>query len=226
MASFSWPTKGSSGGGGVTKYATLSAFPPSAPDGTVAIALDTDILYAYSTTLVGWIAIGGPGALNNSLGWQEIPAGLVNNSNKTFGPLTKTVIDQDSILVLLDGAPQPLTAWSLIGQSIQFVTAPYWGQKVYVFYLYNGNPPTPPPPTGIEQVEFRTLTSGEASAQQLTLAATPSDPSKVILDVAGAGAQFFNDDYTVAGNLVIWSGYSLGSLPLEAGDKLRISYWS
>lgn len=49
------------GGGGVATYVNFAAFPASAPDGTLALALDTDILYAYNVGLASWIAIAGPG---------------------------------------------------------------------------------------------------------------------------------------------------------------------
>lgn len=47
--------------GGIQTYANFAAFPASAADGTVAIALDTDILYVYNIGSAMWVAIGGPG---------------------------------------------------------------------------------------------------------------------------------------------------------------------
>ena len=49
-------------GESVATYPTFSSFPATAPDGSLALALDTDVLYAYSATAVAWVAIGGPGA--------------------------------------------------------------------------------------------------------------------------------------------------------------------
>ena len=50
-----------SSSGGIATYPTFSAFPPTAADGTLALALDTDILYVYSVAQSAWLPIGGPG---------------------------------------------------------------------------------------------------------------------------------------------------------------------
>lgn len=49
-------------GSGIATYANFAAFPASAADGTLALALDTDILYAYNVGLASWVVVGGPGA--------------------------------------------------------------------------------------------------------------------------------------------------------------------
>lgn len=78
---------------------------------------------------------------------------------------------------------------------------------------------------GVEpQVEYRTITSGEESSKSLTLASTPSDPTTVILDVAGGPAQVYGDDFTVSGDVLSWSGLGLDGL-LEENDQLRIVYF-
>lgn len=74
-------------------------------------------------------------------------------------------------------------------------------------------------------VEYRTITSGEATAGQLTLVATPTDATKVILDVIGVGAQIYSVDYAVSGNVLNWSSHALASV-LDTGDILRIIYFS
>lgn len=51
------------GGSGITTYANFAAFPASAADGTVALALDTDVLYAYNSNSSSWVVIGGPGSV-------------------------------------------------------------------------------------------------------------------------------------------------------------------
>lgn len=45
--------------GGVATYSTFAAFPASAANGTLALALDTDFLYAYNTTSNMWVLIAG-----------------------------------------------------------------------------------------------------------------------------------------------------------------------
>lgn len=58
MSSYSWPN---SGGGGVPTYANLAAFPSAvtAGNGSLAIALDTNIL--YESNGITWLAIAEPG---------------------------------------------------------------------------------------------------------------------------------------------------------------------
>lgn len=59
--SASYPPSGG-GGGGISKYPSFSNFPATATDGTLALALDTDILYAYNVGDAAWLEIAGPGA--------------------------------------------------------------------------------------------------------------------------------------------------------------------
>jgi len=77
--------------------------------------------------------------------------------------------------------------------------------------------------SGTYRVENRVLTSGEASAEQLTLAFTPGTPSYVAVDPEGGPTQFFGLDFTVSGNILSWSGLGLSGL-LSTGDRLRIIY--
>lgn len=79
--------------------------------------------------------------------------------------------------------------------------------------------------SGEPEVEYRTLTGGEATAKQLTLGATPSTASKVIVDIVSGSAQQFGADYTVSGAVLDWSGLGMDTIGMEAGDVLRIVYW-
>lgn len=47
----------------VAKYTNFAAFPVSGSNGDLALALDTDFLYSYSTTSVAWVIIGGPATI-------------------------------------------------------------------------------------------------------------------------------------------------------------------
>jgi hypothetical protein len=73
------------------------------------------------------------------------------------------------------------------------------------------------------KVEYRTITSGEATAKQLTLAVEPLTADEVMLDVKGGAIQFLGDDFTVTGDILDWDGLGLDGI-LVAGDKLRIAY--
>lgn len=94
MSSFTWPPLVTSGG--VPTYSTFAAFPVSAPNGTLALALDTDKLYAYNTTSMTWVIIGGPGTVLSvgspanglSITANVLSLGLASTSNT--GALSNT----------------------------------------------------------------------------------------------------------------------------------------
>jgi hypothetical protein len=46
----------------VPTYATAASLPATASDGSLALTLDTDILYAFNSGSSSWVIIGGPGA--------------------------------------------------------------------------------------------------------------------------------------------------------------------
>lgn len=48
--------------GGIPTYADFASLPSSASDGSVALTLDNDDLYAYNVGMAAWVLIGGPGA--------------------------------------------------------------------------------------------------------------------------------------------------------------------
>lgn len=54
------PASGGSGSG-VQTYATFADFPASAPNGTLAIALDTDTLYIFNSGSMTWIPLNASG---------------------------------------------------------------------------------------------------------------------------------------------------------------------
>jgi len=73
------------------------------------------------------------------------------------------------------------------------------------------------------KTEYRTLSAGEITAKQIVLVLTPNAPTEVSVDVQGAGAQFYTDDFVVSGNILGWAGLGLDGV-LVAGDKLRVLY--
>jgi hypothetical protein len=65
----------------------------------------------------------------------EVPSGTVNGSNVTF-TLSQTPIENDAVLVFLDGLKQKQTTdYSISGTTITFVTAPAIAQIVEVEYV-------------------------------------------------------------------------------------------
>lgn len=59
----SYPIQGG-GAGGVPTYATFAAFPVSAADGTLAVALDTNILYEFDAGTTAWVVVANPAYAN------------------------------------------------------------------------------------------------------------------------------------------------------------------
>lgn len=162
---------------------------------------------------------------SGAVGYQEVPAGVRNGINTTFGPLTYTPSDGNSILVFIDDVLVEQPDWSLVGSSIVFGAAriPVAGQSVYVFYLTAGVAATPPVPTGTPHTEYHTVSSGEATAKQFNLASSPADPTLTLVDVIGGGAQQYIIDFTIAGSVFNWSGLGLDGY-LMAGDVVRLFY--
>lgn len=80
-------------------------------------------------------------------------------------------------------------------------------------------------PSESTRVEFRTLTAPEAAAEQLTLANTPATPGETVVIALGVG-QTYTDDYSVAANVLSWSGVGqMGdTIAPIAGDKFIVIY--
>lgn len=75
-------------------------------------------------------------------------------------------------------------------------------------------------------VEYRTISSGEATANQLTLTGTPATPSKTLVDIFdGGGPMQYTAEFTVSGTTLSWSGGVYAGV-LVAGNRLRVTYWT
>lgn len=188
---------------------------------TLNIQDEASVFLTYDSTESRWMVVGGSGG--GAVGYQEDLAGAVNGINTTFGPLTFNPVNDESIIVYVDGLVLRESEWSRSGSNIVLTTAPIAGQKVFVFYLRNGVASPAPVISGIWKTEYRTISGGEATAKQLTLAQTPASGTEVMLDVIGGGAQFYGDDFTVTGTTLSWSGLGLDGV-LGSGDKVRIGY--
>lgn len=80
---------------------------------------------------------------------------------------------------------------------------------------FGGSSPSP---------EFRTITSGEELAKQLTLSNIPDNPLNVLMFVLNGFPQENGVDYSVTGNVVDWNGLGLDG-DLTAGDTILLLYW-
>lgn len=76
-----------------------------------------------------------------------------------------------------------------------------------------------------ENVEYHTVTSGEATAKQFNLAATPITGNKTLVDITTGSTQNYGSDFTITANVFNWSGLGLDGL-LAAGDIVRLHYLS
>ena len=94
MASFQWPPTG--GSGGAATYTNFAAFPSAvtAGNGSLAIALDTNIIYESNGT--SWLAVAGPGFVlsigspANGLSITADVLSLALSSTSTTGALSST----------------------------------------------------------------------------------------------------------------------------------------
>jgi hypothetical protein len=99
-----------------------------------------------------------------------------------------------------------------------------YGTDTQVFYYDNGTSLVAPSGGGEPEVELRTITGGEETAKQLTLASTPATANKTQLMVKSGPHQFYGDDFTVSGAVLSWNGLGLDGI-LLTGDKVTIMYW-
>lgn len=181
--------------------------------------LDFNDLYESSVAPV-------PGSVSADFTMYQESLGLANGSSTSFGPLSFTPIEEKAILVFVNGLLVEDSLWALSGSDILFGTAPADAASVYVAYITEGTP-TPTVPAGTLQVEYRTITGGEATAKSLTLIATPISAANVMVDMIQGSAQEYSSDFTVSGTTLSWSGLGLDLIVgLVAGDKLRIQYLS
>jgi hypothetical protein len=73
-------------------------------------------------------------------------------------------------------------------------------------------------------VEHRALTPAEVSSKSLTLSNPLTDPTRLVVDVAGGGGALFPGiDYQLTGNSLSWAGLTLDGI-LESGDRVRLIY--
>lgn len=162
----------------------------------------------------------GPSQSTQSRGFHQA-IGTGNGVLNTFGPLAHTPLNnQDSLLVYVDGTIHDKSLWSFSGGNVVFTTPPAAGQKIYCSYMY-----TAIAVTASQQIEYRTVSGGEAAAKALTLTNTPVSPSLVMLDIIGGTSQEYAVDFTVAGTTVDWTGLGLDGF-VPAGTKFRLHYWA
>lgn len=69
----------------------------------------------------------------------------------------------------------------------------------------------------------RTLDLSDIANRYFELPTTPSDASRVRLDLVGAGIQIAGRDFLLTGKVVSWNGREMESL-VESGDEIVVMY--
>lgn len=192
---------------------------------SVTVEPNASIEFIYDDAASRWKIVSSGVGGNSLIGYPE-SLGSGNGINDTFGPLTFVPVNEDSVWVFVNGLWIPPDQWSLLGSDIVFGPSfiPGSGQYVSVHYLTQGVAAVPVLPSGTYQSFEHLITSGEATAKQVTISPAPASATQVTVFVkGGAGPLFFGDDYTISGSTFDWATYSLDGI-LVAGDKLRFIY--
>lgn len=179
--------------------------------GSIFIALDV------TTAAAIWLQVG-----RAIIGYREDFSSLVDGVRTQFN-FAYTPVD-GSMMVLVNGVNVLKTKFSYSHPTLTLSDAPQLGQKLEVQYITNGSPSIVQIRTD-QIIENRTLTAGEITAKQLTLANTPVDATKVVVDVRGGPGQIYGVDFAVSGAVLNWNGYALDG-QIIAGDILRIEYYT
>jgi len=173
----------------------------------------------YNDVEAQWDKVGAGGVANR----EDIGTG--NGVTVDFS-LTLFPTSVESVMILRNGIAVKTSDYSININTgvVTFNTAPATGQFIGAFYLTEGDPVTPPVTSGTFEVEYFDVDSTVLSNKQLTLGNTPSNPTKVLVDVIGGSPQRYGVDYTVSGSTVSWNTLRLdGQIVLN--DELRITYF-
>ena len=71
--------------------------PPTAVDGSVAVALDTNVVYQYDASLPGWIPLTAGGGGSGTRTFNEILSGAINSLNTVFSTAVDFVIGSETV---------------------------------------------------------------------------------------------------------------------------------
>lgn len=176
------------------------------------------VLLVWSGELNRFVLASGAGSsvvgIHESLGTGN---GIITDFNLGFAPIT-----EDSFIVFRNGMLVPRAEYTFANPTVSFLVPPAAGQKINAWNLSTGNPSVVVTPSGTFTVRYHEITAPEAAAKELTLAATPSVPSNVILDIIGGSSQRYGVDFSVSGNVLTWDSLGLDGV-INVGDILR--YW-
>lgn len=165
---------------------------------------------------------------NASLGREKIDYFTLSPTDITNKQIILSAFPGTPTLVVLDqieGSPQQyavdftvsgnILSWSGLGLDGSLVS----GDRLRVHYWTAGLVGQ------TERVEYRTITGGEDTANQLTLANTPLNGLLVLVDEISGSGQVYGTDFIVTGNILDWNGLDPDGVFIT-GAIFRIHYWS
>jgi len=199
-------------------YITDNGAPPYTDKTAIYYNSTTGLVRYYDGVAASWKDVG-----TSAVGQHEflgVGNGVLVDFSISYLPLTA-----DSIIVYRNGLLVPRSEYSFSNPIITFTTAPALAQRIDVWMLTDGTPSVSAAPSGTLVVEYYTLLAGDITAKEITLPSSPSDATKVLLDVIGGSAQEYGVDYTVSGTTLSWDTLGLDGV-LIANNRLRYWYFS
>lgn len=196
-------------------YMTAHGTPPYTTFTAIYYNTTSGLIRYYDGVSASWKDVG-----TSAVGQHEnigTGNGVTVDFSISYLPLT-----EDSIIVFRNGLLVPRSEYTFSNPTITFSTAPAAAQRIDVWMLTDGTPSVSVTPSGTLVVEYYELLAGDITAKEITLPSTPSDPTKVLLDIIGGSAQEYGVDFSVSGTTLTWNSLGLDGV-LIAGDKLR--YW-
>lgn len=80
------------------------------------------------------------------------------------------------------------------------------------------------PGVGGYKVEQITISAAQEATQAIILNEQPTQPTRTLMFIDGAGSTFYGLDFTVSGNVLSWAGTRLDGL-LAENDLVRLVYF-
>jgi len=208
----------------IKAYANDAAY--ETDNGAVPYSNKTAIYYNSTTGLIryyddvgaSWEDVG-----TSAIGEHE---SLGNGDGFTVDfSLSSLPLTENSFIVFRNGLKVDRSEYTFSTPTITFNTAPFAGQSIDVWMMTDGTPSLTTITSGTQIVEYKTLDATDISNKLITIPTTPSDVSKVILDVIKGSSQQYGVDFNVSGTTLNWNGLGLDG-ELNIGDVLRYHYFA
>jgi hypothetical protein len=179
--------------------------------GHTAGTFSTDLAAGY------WVAQGITSSVK-----QGTPTGAIDGVNDDFTLPTEPV-SKASLVMFIDGVACDPAEYTLVGAVVTFVSAsiPQVSQSITYYYMENSAPAQPTAGCLETAPWYHQITAGEVSAKGLTLPITPTDGTRVVIDIPSGAPQSYGIDYTVAGDFLDWDGLGMESDVAE-GQRIRV----